>query len=167
MTKLQEHSVLLSLLGNCGHTIRVRLSPEKTEKNDAAAVAAAVSAGEEHALLTRFCPICMADRAFKLPLSPGVTLQSPSEPVHRSEPSSERVMALEVVTPVERAYHLLEGSRKEKEPTRAAVMLRNAADIFDRQGRFRERRIVLEEQARHLAEQGLDEEAEQIRQQLR
>ncbi len=158
-------AVLLSLAGSCGHTIDVRVTDDAA---DARAVATAMAAGESRARLTRFCPICMEDRDFLLPLDERdePRLEPRTDPVLRHHTETESKLTFEVIPPVERAYQLWEGSR-EHEFDRAEAMLRNAADLFDRQGRFMERRGVLEELARRLADQGEDERAEEIRHQLK
>ncbi len=168
MIKGQEKppsSVLLPLPGSCGHTIDVRV---RVDAADSKAVAAATEAGRPYAKLVRLCPICMVERTFRLPLGSGLEkpqLQPSREPVLRQEAGLKLRSAFEVIPPIERAYRLWEGSR-EHDFDRAETMLRNAADLFDRRGRFMERRGVIEELARRLAAQGEDEKAEEFRHQI-
>lgn len=155
-------SVLMLLSGDCGHTISVRVREDSADAN---ALVAARDAGESSARLGRFCPVCMEDRSFLLPVDAGPAPRFRYRlPLLTFERLTQPLQALDeiVITPVERAYRLWEGSR-EHGPDRARGMLRNAADIFDRQGRFMEQCGVLEELARRLAEQGDDDGAADIR----
>jgi hypothetical protein len=165
-------AVMMRLTGTCGHEINVLI---RDRGEDLTRISEAMDQDKSEALLTRFCPFCMADREFAYPLfdlesrtSTLLALDFGTTAITSFQPFPDWMPDISL-PPAERAFRLWGNGKSNiaTKPEQAERELKLAADLFDRQRKTMQYEAVLEDLIELYESQGRLKEAAELREKIR